>query len=324
MVEASWFSLSSGLRDRYAKLASLAPGTTLTYSAFDALPRGYSVIYHELAGDLARRNGHLPRLHSRGEGSPSRAAIKSIMQPGGGTALPLAPPPRRSDDDEDSAPHSPQTRRSDDDKDSEAGSNFSTTEAEEQKKMRAHNRIANQLPSVPLIVDYEEQDEEDLQTMIEERAGGKSKRAGGKGKGKEKEKNPDEPGSSAGGNGKGKEKEKNAESGSGSGADSGDGDDEEEDEEDSSETPWDLTPGPLSKADLEAALAARRTYHAAINSVARQAGKRESAVFKAVGDHTGASRQTNPWNAFQVKWRAENPKSSARKSFFLTLFAYWY
>ena len=55
-------------------------------------------------------------------------------------------------------------------------------------------------------------------------------------------------------------------------------------------------------------MASRKVYHTAIEDVARRSGKKISAVFKAVGDLKAATRQINPWNAFQVKYRAENPK----------------
>ncbi|KAJ7467270.1 hypothetical protein B0H11DRAFT_1921540 [Mycena galericulata] len=176
------------------------------------------------------------------------------------------------------------------------GSNFSETEAEELKKLEAHNHIANQLPWGQPVVRYEEQDAEDLAAMIQEIRGQSSK----KDKGKQKASPPQQhtrqapPTPTAHGGG------------TGSAADD-DGDDDDDDDE---TTPWELTPGPLSKEDFKEVLAARRNYHAVVETVARRSGKRVSSIFKAIGDHKTTMRHPNPWNAFQVKYRAENPKPS--------------
>ncbi|KAJ7447428.1 hypothetical protein FB451DRAFT_1411846 [Mycena latifolia] len=88
------------------------------------------------------------------------------------------------------------------------------------------------------------------------------------------------------------------------------GDDEDPMQEDDPEEqpPWELTPGQMSKDDLEEALAARRQYHATVQTVARRSGKKMATVFKAVGDGAATTRHTNPWNVFQTKYRAEKPK----------------
>ncbi|KAK7032695.1 hypothetical protein R3P38DRAFT_3264717 [Favolaschia claudopus] len=86
----------------------------------------------------------------------------------------------------------------------------------------------------------------------------------------------------------------------------GTGDDSDED--DPADTTWPLKPGSLSKADMEEVLQAREAYHAVAESVARRSGKKLSTVFKAVGDNPLATRDVNPWNAWQSKYRIENPR----------------
>jgi hypothetical protein len=153
----------------------------------------------------------------------------------------------------------------------------------------------------------EEQDAEDYQEFLKsipETAGssGGAKKGKGKGKGKTV--------AQGGGEAASGRDEQNVGGGTRSAGSGlvGEDDDEGDDDPEQPATPWDITPGPLSKADLEVALEARRVYHSAIEDVARRAGKRMSAVFRAVGDLTKSARNTNSWNAFQAKYRAENAK----------------
>ncbi|KAJ7501867.1 hypothetical protein B0H11DRAFT_2224233 [Mycena galericulata] len=189
----------------------------------------------------------------------------------------------------------------DGDGDGDDCSNFSETEAEERKKVEDHNRIADQLPWGQRVAHYEEQDAEDLAAMIQEIGGQSSK----KDKGKQKASPPQQhsrqapPTPTADGGG----------SGSAAGQDDTEDRDDDDDDDDDT-TPWELTPGPLSKEDLKEVLAACRNYHAVVETVAQRSGKRVSSIFKAVGDHKTTMRHPNPWNAFQVKYRTENPKPS--------------
>ncbi|KAF8157735.1 hypothetical protein K438DRAFT_1986350 [Mycena galopus ATCC 62051] len=71
---------------------------------------------------------------------------------------------------------------------------------------------------------------------------------------------------------------------------------------------YNLIPGPLAQADKDAALVARKTYQTEICEIAQRAGKKVSAVLKAIGDLLVSVRDTNPWNAHQAKYRIEYPK----------------
>ncbi|KAJ7441393.1 hypothetical protein B0H11DRAFT_2350995 [Mycena galericulata] len=251
-----------------------------------------------------------PAARPAGASSPARAAIGGILHqsspPGNQSGAPRRVRQTRSifganpglptgtrlyDNDGDN----------DGDGDGDDCSNFSETEAEERKKVEDHNRIADQLPWGQRVAHYEEQDAEDLAAMIQEIGGQSSK----KDKGKQKASPPQQhsrqapPTPTADGGG----------SGSAAGQDDTEDRDDDDDDDDDT-TPWELTPGPLSKEDLKEVLAARRNYHAVVETVARRSGKRVSSIFKAVGDHKTTMRHPNPWNAFQVKYRTENPKPS--------------
>jgi hypothetical protein len=101
------------------------------------------------------------------------------------------------------------------------------------------------------------------------------------------------------------------EDGEGDGANADDDDDYEEEEV---ALDYDLVPGPLSQQDKEDAVKARAAYQAEIQAIARRGGKKVSAVLKAIGDLPVSVRDSNPWNAHQVRYRAENPKPSGSKS----------
>ncbi|KAJ6473459.1 hypothetical protein DFH09DRAFT_1109987 [Mycena vulgaris] len=160
---------------------------------------------------------------------------------------------------------------------------YSTTAAATRKEDARHNKIAIQSTHAPLFVAQEDLDAEDMAQYTAEF----SKKA--KGKGKQKAVTESVAGSD--------------------GELDADDEDEDSDGEPPPATEWDLIPGPLSNEDREAALTARRVYHATIATIAQRSGKRVSAVFKAVGDQTSTVRRTNSWNAFQTKFRAENKKS---------------
>ncbi|KAF8130073.1 hypothetical protein K438DRAFT_1788825 [Mycena galopus ATCC 62051] len=85
-------------------------------------------------------------------------------------------------------------------------------------------------------------------------------------------------------------------------------DDDDDDEEEDEVVGYDLIPGPLAQADKDAALVARKTYQTEIREIAQRAGKKVSAVLKAIGDLPVSVRDTNPWNAHQAKYRIEHPK----------------
>lgn len=87
-------------------------------------------------------------------------------------------------------------------------------------------------------------------------------------------------------------------------------DEDEVDGPDGPVTPWDLTPGSLSSRGLQEAMDARAVFHATIGDVARRNGKKISTVFTAIGDHPKTTRDANPWNAFEMKYRTEHPKKS--------------
>ncbi|KAJ7635443.1 hypothetical protein B0H17DRAFT_1217285 [Mycena rosella] len=71
---------------------------------------------------------------------------------------------------------------------------------------------------------------------------------------------------------------------------------------------WEIKPGPLSAAGVNKALAARQAYHNILREVAREDGKKVSAVLKAIGEMTKLGWKTNPWNAFQMQERSCNPQ----------------
>ncbi|KAJ7797215.1 hypothetical protein B0H14DRAFT_3493942 [Mycena olivaceomarginata] len=88
-------------------------------------------------------------------------------------------------------------------------------------------------------------------------------------------------------------------------------DDEDEDKTPNGHiTPWAVGPGALSSAHLKEARAARAAYHATLEDIARRAGKKMSTVFKAIGDYPKSVRDTNSWNAYQMKYRIEHPRPS--------------
>ncbi|KAJ7807666.1 hypothetical protein B0H14DRAFT_2609465 [Mycena olivaceomarginata] len=92
-------------------------------------------------------------------------------------------------------------------------------------------------------------------------------------------------------------------------------DDEDEDKDkdktpSSHITPWAVGPGALSSAHLKLARAARAAYHATLEDIARRAGKKMSTIFKAIGDYPKSIRDTNSWNAYQMKYRIEHLQPS--------------
>lgn len=165
--------------------------------------------------------------------------------------------------------------------DDDAHSDYSVTNADEEKKIAEHNRVAAEVPWVPEIPSVEEEDE-DLDEQYAQETGGKSKGA--------KSKASDQK--SDGGD---KEQEHV---------------DNDDDTPDGPVTPWHLTPGPLSSAHLKEAMAAQAAYYATLEDVARRSGKKLSSIFKAIGDYPKATREVNSWNAFEMMYRTEHPKNS--------------
>ncbi|KAJ7107362.1 hypothetical protein C8R44DRAFT_885381 [Mycena epipterygia] len=168
------------------------------------------------------------------------------------------------------------------------------TAAKEQKEVARLNGIAKGLKSnmMPLIMSQEEQDEEDYDEFM-------NNTGSGEGKGKAKAQQTKD--------GAAEDSEEEEDRGA-------EGDDEdsagEDDEDDAGawQPPWDIMRGVLSDADLKAAQAARQNYHDNLEVIARRAGKKMSAIFKAVGDHGSNRRQINPWNAHGMKYRKDHPK----------------
>ncbi|KAJ7453453.1 hypothetical protein FB451DRAFT_1408852 [Mycena latifolia] len=197
-------------------------------------------------------------------------------------------------------------------------SNFSTTDAAERKEAGRQNQVLEGLPWVAQTVSIKEQDEEDMERFEEEaeaELSRKSKRASVGKKGQGKGKDDDVVGgvaakAKAKGKGKGKAKGNDDDEAGVDDVDKRAGDDEDPMQEDDpqEQPPWELTPGQMSKEDLEEALAARRQYHTTVQTVARHSGKKMATVFKAVGDSAATTQHTNPWNAFQTKYRTEKPK----------------
>ncbi|KAJ7477640.1 hypothetical protein FB451DRAFT_1396596 [Mycena latifolia] len=196
-------------------------------------------------------------------------------------------------------------------------SNFSTTDAAERKEADRQNKVFEGLPWVAQTVPIEEQDEEDMERFEEEaeaELARKTKRASvgkstGKGKGKGKDDDDAAEGVATKAKAKGKGKAKgNEDDDDDVDTRAGDYEDPMQEDDPQDQPPWELTPGQMSKEDLEEALAARRQYHATVQTVAHRLGKKMATVFKAVGDGAATTRHTNPWNAFQTKYRAEKPK----------------
>ncbi|KAJ7434244.1 hypothetical protein FB451DRAFT_1419062 [Mycena latifolia] len=223
------------------------------------------------------------------------------------------------DDDENDASGKPADaadRLSDD-----SQSNYSTTDAAERKEADRVNHLTRSLRSVPETRPIEEQDDADRLVFEAEAEDELARKGKGKGKAKRKEQGHgegDEGAEGQGGTSKEKKKRRRSKQDDGNpderAGDAGDDDPLVQEEDPSDQPPWELTSGPMSKKDLEEALAARRQYHAMIETVARRSGKRMGAVFKAVGDGATSMRHTNPWNAFQTKYRAENPKDKDETS----------
>ena len=236
----------------------------------------------------------LPRINFAQRSTPNRPPRHFRLRP-----VPLEPvqeerpgPQRHAAAPADAEDHDDLAADSDSD-----GSNFSESEKLQRKADATHNRRAQQVPWLPVIESQEEQDATDLVDYLADMENDKAAEGSGGKKGKGKGKDRDVGGGTL-----------TERPGSGGGEDDDDDDDPEQ-----PTTPWDLTPGPLSKADLEVALAGRRVYHKLIEDLARRTGKKVSAVFRAVGDLTKSARNTNGWNAFQAKFRAENRKDPSGK-----------
>lgn len=182
-------------------------------------------------------------------------------------------------------------------------SSYSDTAATEQREVARLNGIAKRLKSnmMPIIVSQEEQDEEDYDEFMNDTGSGK-----GKGKAKQTKGGAAEDSE--------EEEDRGAEGDDEDGPEDLDEDGPDEDGPAAWQPPWDLRPGALSDADLEAARAARQNYHDDLEVIARRSGKKMSAIFKAVGDHTPNRRHMNPWNAHSMKFRKEHPKPSGSKS----------
>ncbi|KAJ7089383.1 hypothetical protein C8R44DRAFT_751398 [Mycena epipterygia] len=234
-----------------------------------------------------QKGGAAPKpLPSRAEFAKSKGY--SVMQ--GGGFPPTSPPTSPL-----ASPLGGHATRSDEDDDGEASdtSSYSNTAAKQLKEDARYNGFAGTL--MPVIVSEEQQDEEDLEEYMTDMGRGK-------GKGNSKAKQTVESG---------EENDDKEPEGAGDDEDNdqrGAGDDDDEDGAGESLQPWDLKLGKLSDIDLKAARAVRQVYHDALEVVARRSGKRLSAIFKAVGDHTTNHRQMNPWNAFGMKYRKDHPK----------------
>lgn len=192
--------------------------------------------------------------------------------------------------EEDDAGPNPQ----DDDDFSDNGSSFSETDAAKEKVIAAHNSLAAVLPWEAIIPSVEEEDAE-LEDEYMADIGTGPKGRGAKPQQIDFEDNPID-----------------MELDHATKVDQGVNDDD--DDPAALPTPWDVTPGPLSAAQLKEATEARSIYHAAMEDVARRAGKKVSTVYKAVGDSPKGPRNANGWNAYQSMYRAQHPR--AKKSTF--------
>ncbi|KAJ7711602.1 hypothetical protein B0H14DRAFT_3639348 [Mycena olivaceomarginata] len=95
-------------------------------------------------------------------------------------------------------------------------------------------------------------------------------------------------------------------------------DDDEDEDEDEDETPnGHITPWAEARA-------ARAAYHATLEDIARRAGKKMSTIFKAIGDYPKSVRDTNSWNAYQMKYLTPEESQAyekAREEGYNSLFA---
>ncbi|KAF8203432.1 hypothetical protein K438DRAFT_1964917 [Mycena galopus ATCC 62051] len=191
--------------------------------------------------------------------------------------------------EEDDAGPNPQ----DDDDFSDNGSSFSETDAAKEKVIAAQNSLAAVLPWEAIIPSVEEEDAELEDEYMADMG------TGPKGRGEKPQlidfdDNPID-----------------MELDHATEVDQGVNDNDKDDEDDPAAlpTPWDVTPGPLSAAQLKEATEARSIYHAAMEDVARRAGKKVSTVYKAVGDSPKGPRDANGWNTYQSMYRAQHPRA---------------
>ncbi|KAJ7089055.1 hypothetical protein C8R43DRAFT_1142218, partial [Mycena crocata] len=171
------------------------------------------------------------------------------------------------------------------------GSDYVATAAKKAKALEEHNKVARQIPGAAVQLSIEEQDRLD----DAEFGAGEERRGKDKGKGRKHHASEDE--------------EEEEEEGGG-----GWQGEESEDDDDTAHGPWALRPGPISQSKVDKLLATRASLHELVVEVARTEGKRVSAVYKAMGETNPSSRTTNPWNAHQTKYRAENPKPASKSS----------
>ncbi|KAJ7619038.1 hypothetical protein B0H17DRAFT_1152191, partial [Mycena rosella] len=179
-------------------------------------------------------------------------------------------------------------------------SNFSDSEKERQKAEHQHNEIARQVPWEGVYVSEEEEEAEAMKEYQQD--------ARGEGRRRRKRRvTDDEHG----------EHDSDADQDD---ADEPEPDDDAQEPDDDDPTcppPWEIKPGPLSAAGVNKALAARQAYHNILREVARDDGKKVSAVLKAIGETTKLGRKTNPWNAFHMQeWsRNPQPKGMSKKEY---------
>ncbi|KAJ7700450.1 hypothetical protein B0H17DRAFT_1195845 [Mycena rosella] len=184
--------------------------------------------------------------------------------------------------------------------DNDTESNFSDSEKERRKAEHQHNEIARQVPWEGVYVSEEEEEAEAMKEYQQDTRGEGRRR-------RKRRATDDEHG------------EHNSDADQDD-ADEQESDDDAQEPDDDDPTclpPWEIKPGPLSAAGVKKALAARQAYHNILREVAREDGKKVSAVLKAIGERTKLGRKTNPWNAFQMQERSRNPppKGMSKKEY---------
>ncbi|KAJ7703704.1 hypothetical protein B0H17DRAFT_1194187 [Mycena rosella] len=180
--------------------------------------------------------------------------------------------------------HSFHPRHDDNDNDNDTESNFSDSEKERRKAEHQHNEITRQVPWEGVYVSEEEEEAEAMKEYQQDMRGEGRRR-------QKRRATDDEHGEHD------------------SDADQDNADEQEPDDDDPTcPPPWEIKPGPLSAAGVNKALAARQAYHNILREVARDDGKKVSAVLEAIGETTKLGRKTNPWNTFQMQERSRNPQ----------------
>ncbi|KAJ7747636.1 hypothetical protein DFH07DRAFT_775959 [Mycena maculata] len=180
---------------------------------------------------------------------------------------------------------------------SDDGSDYSITKVAAKKEKEHHNRLVRHQTFVPLTEDYEEQDERDTRAMEEEMVNRGRKR---------------------GKSGASRSRSSAKKAGPLRGEDSEDGKDGEGgDGSEDEETRQQQRNGLLSKEHREQLLAAYTEWQGFVTEMSKVTGKKESTLYKAVGQDPTLGRTVNSWNTFQAKFRVENrqPKTMSSANF---------